>query len=560
MNVAMIENKPSRQRVLAIGLDGYEESVERQLIAAGELPAMARLREKSARYLLDHGAAHRTGLAWEHFSTGLSPERAGRWAAVHFDPATYVVWQGGTRLPPFAAALKSRVVVYDAPYFDLNQAPQVRGLVNWGAHDPGVPSTARPGGLLAEHESRYGKYPAAEWIYGFVWPSPNRAKQMGEGLAQACDLRAQAARWLLGERLPDWDLGIVIASEPHSAIEGLWHGVDETHPLHSLPSAGPARDGLVAVYRAVDRLVSELVAGFPDAAVVVFSMGGMGPNRSDVPSMVLLPELMYRYAFGRPRFHQPRAWSDAAAASMLGEQENWSTAVNANFPIPLAERAHRFVGALERTLRRLTRQPESEESYLRLSINWNPATRYRPYWRSMRAFALPSFYDGRIRINLVGREHRGIVPLSQYTQLCNEIETILGACRDPVTDEGVVDHIERKTNCDPCTLNGSEADIVVVWRGTGCSLDHPTLGRIGPVPFRRSGGHTGPFGMAYINNADLECGDWGVRSSFDVVPTLIDLLGETASPDLSGKTLLPRRTASLVEETKQKPTAADRSL
>jgi len=38
------------------------------------------------------------------------------------------------------------------------------------------------------------------------------------------------------------------------------------------------------------------------------------------------------------------------------------------------------------------------------------------------------------------------------------------------------------------------------------------------------------------------------------------LLGETASPDLSGKTLLPMRTPSLVEETKQKPTAADRSL
>ena len=29
-------------------------------------------------------------------------------------------------------------------------------------------------------------------------------------------------------------------------------------------------------------------------------MGGMGPNYSDVPSMVLLPELLYRHAFGQP--------------------------------------------------------------------------------------------------------------------------------------------------------------------------------------------------------------------------------------------------------------------
>jgi len=228
---------------------------------------------------------------------------------------------------------------------------------------------------------------------------------------------------------------------------------------------------------------------------------------------------------------------------MMGEHENWSDALNTNFPTTLPERMRRFPGTVRKTLRRLIRQPEPEESYLRLSINWNPATRYRPYWHSMRAFALPSFYDGRIRINLAGREHSGIVPLSQYTQLCKEIETILGACRDPLTGEGVVDHIERKTNCDPRTLNSSEADIVVVWRGTGCSFDHPTLGRIGPVPLRRSGGHTGPFGMAYIHNAGFGAGDRGVRSSFDIVPTLIELLGESVPLGLSGTSLLPYPTS-----------------
>src|SRR5262245_19079847 len=249
-------------RVLAIGLDGYEESLERRLIGAGELPALARLRERSVRYLLDHGAAQRTGLAWEHVSTGLSPERARRWAAVHFDPATYDVWQEGTSLEPFAARLKSRTVVFDAPYFGLTQAPQAYGLVGWGAHDPGVPPTANPVDLLSEFNARFGEYPAKHWIYGHAWPSVSHTREMGEALAQAVALRTRAARWLLGERLPDWDFGIVVVSEPHSAIEGLWHGVDETHPLHRLPSAGPARDGLVAVYRAVDRLVGELTAAF----------------------------------------------------------------------------------------------------------------------------------------------------------------------------------------------------------------------------------------------------------------------------------------------------------
>jgi arylsulfatase A-like enzyme len=44
--------------------------------------------------------------------------------------------------------------------------------------------------------------------------------------------------------------------------------------------------------------------------------------------------------------------------------------------------------------------------------------------------------------------------------------------------------------------------------------------------------------MAYLKNARLEPGDHGVRSAFDVVPTLVDLLGEAPVAGLSGTSLL----------------------
>jgi predicted AlkP superfamily phosphohydrolase/phosphomutase len=525
------------QRVLAIGLDGYEETLERRLIEAGELPALARLRERSARYLLDHGPAQRSGLAWEHVSTGLSPERAGRWAALHFDPETYTVWQEGTRLKPFAARLKSRTVVFDAPYFDLAQAPQVRGVVGWGAHDPGIPPAACPDDLLPEFEARFGKYPAEQWIYGVVWSSAERAREMGEALAHAVSRRAQATRWLLGERLPDWELALVVVSEPHSAIEALWHGVDPSHPLHRMPSAEPARAGLLDVYRAVDRLVGELADAFPDAALVVFSMGGMGANHSDTASMALLPELMYRRAFGRSLLRQPDNGEDTTASPLLGERQDWSEAVRANFPADAPPSILSRLGSATR--RRLVRQTvPPEESYLHRSVGWIPAMHYRPHWHSMDAFALPSYYDGRIRINLSGREAHGRVPASEYGAQCDEIETLLRACRDPATGKEVVQHVERVEGRDPLTLEPTESDMVIVWKGTFCALEHPTLGRVGPIPFRRPGGHTGPFGLAYVGNAGLEAGDRGVRSSFDVVPTLFELLGEATPDGLSGTSLL----------------------
>jgi predicted AlkP superfamily phosphohydrolase/phosphomutase len=526
------------RRVLAIGLDGYEVSVERRLIEAGELPALARLRKESARYLLDHGPAQRTGLAWEHVSTGLSPEGACRWAAVHFDPATYEVWQEGTRLKPFAAKLKSRTVVFDAPYYDLKLAPKVRGLVGWGAHDPGVPMMSRPVELQSELEARYGIYPAKDWIYGLVWQSEHSTQKMGEALARATAVRARACRWLLGERLPDWDLALVVVSEPHSAIEGLWQGIDPGHPLHTLPSARSARDGLLAVYRAVDQLVADLAADFPDAVLVLFSMGGMGPNRSDLASMILLPELMFRNAFGTSLFQQPSDWSNDKAILMLGEQEDWARAINANLPAPLARSKPRQSNG--NLIRRVTQRLNGtwESSYPRQKIDWIPATRYQSYWNSMPAFALPSYYDGRIRINLAKREKKGIVPLSQYEQLCNEIETVLQDCRDPITGEGVVDHIERVKDRDPTTLSATESDIVVVWKGMTRAFDHPKLGRVGPVPIRRPGGHTGRYGMAYIRDGRMEAGDKGIRSSFDVVPTLIEMLGESLPSGLSGTSML----------------------
>jgi hypothetical protein len=540
-------------RVLAIGLDGYEPSLEDALVAAGELPAIAKLREASARFSLDHGSAQRTGLAWEHFSSGLAPEDARRFAAVRFDPRRYAAWQEGTGLEPFPARLAARTVVFDAPYFDLARAPRVRGVVGWGAHDPGVATRSEPNELLAELDARFGSYPAAEWIYGFAWPSAQRCARMGEALAHAADVRARAARWLFAERLPDWDLAITVVSEPHSAIEGLWHGVDASHPLHHLPSSAPAGEGLRAVYRAADRLVAELTGAFPDAAVVVFSMGGMGANRSDAASMFLLPELLHRHAFGRACASIPAEWTAAERGlPMLGEGESWSERMIALFAQPepsdqpgALRRA--IAGAVPEPVKGLVRRAlgRSEEDRRPLALGWMPASHYRAHWPAMRAFALPSFYDGRVRVNLAGRESRGVVAVSEYAATVDAIESLVSACRDPDTGASVVDFVERPAHGrDPRELGDTEADLVFVWHGP-LAFDHPALGRIGPVPFRRTGGHTGRYGMAYLRGAGIAAGDRGVCSSFDVVPTLLDLLGELPASGLSGATLLGRAPIAL---------------
>jgi hypothetical protein len=47
-------------------------------------------------------------------------------------------------------------------------------------------------------------------------------------------------------------------------------------------------------------MVGELIPAAAETGLVAFSMCGMGPNHYDIPSMVLLPGLLYRNAFGHP--------------------------------------------------------------------------------------------------------------------------------------------------------------------------------------------------------------------------------------------------------------------
>jgi predicted AlkP superfamily phosphohydrolase/phosphomutase len=543
----------ARRRVLAIGLDGLEVTLAERLMAAGEMPALAELGQMSARFRLDHGPAQRTGLAWEHFASGLSPDAGCRWSAVEFDPATYTAWQEGARFTPWWAGLDRRVVVFDAPYVDLGRAPNTRGVVGWGAHDPGIATGSCPQELLAEFEGRFGQYSASAWTYATPFPSAARTRVMGEAVSLALDVRTRAARWLATERFRDWDLFLAVVGELHGSIEGLWHGVDPGHPLHGHPSSSAANRALIEVHRALDRMVGDLVSAAGDAAIVAFAMGGMGPNHSDVPSMLLLPELLYRHASGQSLLAVPDKWT--AAPLSLPELEGevtWAVASRAwvpeHAPEPASTRsgdlislARRLPGPVRAVLKavRSARSGRARGAPAgRLGLQWQPALRYRHHWPRMPAFALPSFYDGRIRINLRGRERHGMIDPSQYEHTCRELEAMLLECRDARTGEPVVDSFERASTRDPLAMTGSEADLLVVWRGVVAALEHPRLGLIGPVPLRRTGGHTGPHGMAYLAASGLEPGDHGVRSSFDVAPTLARLLDAKPSVPMSGTSLL----------------------
>jgi predicted AlkP superfamily phosphohydrolase/phosphomutase len=169
-------------------------------------------------------------------------------------------------------------------------------------------------------------------------------------------------------------------------------------------------------------------------------------------------------------------------------------------------------------------------------LDWMLTTRYRRFWPRMRAFSLPSYYDGQIRLNIKGRERDGLVAPADYDSACDEVETLLRECRDVATGAPVVGEIQHFDR--PMERSRFQADMMVEWQGFPLGLTHPRLGQIGPIPYKRTGGHTGKTGIAWFHGEGFQPGDYGTRSAFDVVPTAIEMLGSRVPAELSGESVL----------------------
>lgn len=152
----------------------------------------------------------------------------------------------------------------------------------------------------------------------------------------------------------------------------------------------------------------------------------------------------------------------------------------------------------------------------------------------MKVFALPTFGDAQLRVNLRGRERDGIVEPADYDRVCAEIEDAIRACRDPRTGRTVVEQTWTPRAADPMQPGGHAADLVVQWSHAFDALEHPAVGLIGPFPFRATGGHTGG-GFAFFSGPGIARADLGEQRAIDLPATILSLLGQQPLSDLDGR-------------------------
>ncbi len=258
-----------------------------------------------------------------------------------------------------------------------------------------LPRWACPPSTGREIARRFGRSPRADETFGGA--QTRELLRLRRALVDAPMRAARATRTLLAEE-GRFDLAWVELLATHVAGHQLW---DPASAASDIDSAAPAvrtalARGLADVYEASDRALGEVVAALPeDGDLIVMTATGMAAetDRSD-----LLPAMLDSIVNGRgnERRSSGALWSVRAAVRPR---------VRERAALAIPDRL-----ALELTARLPTAGAD---------------------WRRARAVAVPNEPCGAVRLNVSGRERKGIVSPADVDDLAREIERGLLSFRDP---------------------------------------------------------------------------------------------------------------------------------
>ncbi|HLU56490.1 MAG TPA: alkaline phosphatase family protein [Pseudonocardia sp.] len=493
--------------------DAASASVLQRLLAAGDLPTLAALRERGEWHELDAPATQFAAGAQHTLYSGVELEEHGlfypfQWSAAeqrvrYMDafPAPAPIWE----------RLGARTLAVDPYESRPPTAPPPGELVcGWQLHDRVVLRRwSSPSGAHRRLERLFGPPQPVDEVFGRH--TADEMLGLRRRLLAAPGRVADAATLLLGEQ--PFDLAWLTFCAAHVAGHQFWD-LSQLDPAGLDPAAERVLGGtLDEVYRAVDAAMGRIVAALPpDADLMVVSPVGMEVNTSRAD---MLPEMLRAVLDPAP----------SADAQPNGGSSIWRLRA----ALPSGLRAKVASALPERIALDLTSRLEMR------GVDWSRT----------KAFAHPAENQGYIRLNLKGRERDGIVAPEEAKDVMEEITAGLLTFTH-LDGSPVIRSIERVADLFG---TGSRAhqlpDLIVRWVDTPAtrvsgvtSPQYGTVLRHG-VGSGRSGNHTEGDAWALV----VPGSSTPVRPEHkprleDVAATAAALAG--VDTDLTGRPLLTR--------------------
>lgn len=426
-----------KTKVLAVGVDAAEPRLVRALLKQGRLPVLDGLLQRGSWRRIKSPEDIGSGAVWPTFITGTEPAEHGIFGEWCWDASTMSLRHyHGHHLIPFWKDLDQRGVtmgLLDVPFAPVLGLSRGFEISEWGAHDVVEGrlqfSPSSIGGLLRHADAH---------PYSFDHVPSSQVSSMAEltgirdGSLRGIESRGSLAQRLIDETRPD--LAIIVFPETHHAGHYLWHTVAPDYPYYDSELRRSAKTGptFADIYCAVDRQLEKLLRVVGDnASIFVFSLHGLRPTR------------------GIPNFLETLMCEQGFAALTSWTSQTWR------------ERSHSLIRIVKRLapvrIKKIYYQTAPRQMTYRIA---QPTMMASYDWSRTTAFALQSDQHGRIRINLAGREAKGIVPLEHYEEICRELDRFL---RSLVTDEGqaLVNRVIRTAASPAAAMTLPLPDLIV---------------------------------------------------------------------------------------------------
>ena len=487
------------ERVLLLGLDGVGFPMLEPAFAAGHMPNLERLLDRSASGVLTSTIPPYTPPGWTSIFTGVNPGKHGIFG---FTLGNAQRNEGLVRLDKVKAPAIWNAANADGKRIGLFNIPMtyppppvdgwaVSGMLTPESGGETPENFTYPAALADRIAGAAGDYQIDITVdYDHDWRSTAIIERLSSNLA----VKRKALTHLL-ETGGDVPILFAVLEAPDRLMHVHYKYIDPTCEHYSRPEAGPIRERAWAFFDEMDDVMGDLLSwAGEDAFIVTMSDHGFQAKDKGVNVNLAL-----------------REWgllSLKGAGAVAGSPG-------------LRKAARKVKGVLPKSVRRKAKGAAHG------SIDWSKT----------RAFSAPIPQQG-IYVNLEGREPHGIVPQSDYENVREEIIERFKQLVDPDDGKPVLDHIYRREE----VVTGPQAqwapDLFPVCRHYSYELSDGLFSAGVLTDYRdlpRGFHHMdGVFGVA---GPGIEPRDGLAASLYDIAPTALYLAG-CKLPPMDGKVLL----------------------
>jgi predicted AlkP superfamily phosphohydrolase/phosphomutase len=521
-------------RVFIVGWDGATFDLIEPWVAEGKLPNIAEVMRNGAHGELQSTLPPMTFTAWSSFMTGKNPAKHGIYDFTRQRPGTYDLEfvNGGERKAVSFWKLLSdagrKVISISVP---CTYPPEkVDGVMLSGFDAAGLGGSSSkldargmyPPEMYDELEEAVGGHPIGSFPVGEI-----NAGQPEAAVTKILDCigrKAATAKYLIQKY--DWDCAMILFGESDGAGHHFWKYCDGRSPQFSYEPPS-MRDSILRVYQELDRQLGELKQLLPaDTTLLMMSDHGFG----GVSSTALFPNCWLR---------------EQGMLEFRGGLSRW---VSRRLDGLKLRAVAKLPNSIQRFLSRFARkQLGGIEAKVRYGII---------NWAGTKAYFEENPYYPSLRINLKGRQPRGVVaPGAEYEGLRTELIKRLEEWRHPETGEKIVERAYRREEVYTGPHLDGAPDVVVHWsthkdytyafKVSSKSKKLSWLEDIDPYHPENFAFFTGKSGSHRDNGIFLAEGP-GVQAGvtlgganiIDVAPTILHLLGVPVPEDMDGGTLV----------------------